>query len=207
MQQLELFIENEADKMSFSNDEYNLGFIGGKFGSGKTAFLAYLAYEFEKEYEHIFSNFHIDLPNGIFLEKLSKDIILDLNEEFEEGDKKSLMLLQESYNYFDKRYCMKKENKGIQTALFQIRKMGIDIFGDIPAISYLDMRSIENGNIFYQSLGRVVFGKKDEENYRKTNIFVYQDANIWGSSLGTQISIDYTEFFEKNIYETMEKTK
>ncbi len=199
MKQEHLFLEEKAFKIL--NDEYNLAFIDGRFGNGKTAFLSYIAYTMRYDYYRIYTNYHLNLPNAFYLEKINQDVLLDLNESWREGMQKSLMVLQESYNYFDKRYCMRKENKGIQTALFQIRKMGIDILADIPRLQYLDFRSLENGNIFIHAGGRLFMNEK------KTNIFLYQLYDIMAFMPLIHFYIDMSEIFEKKIYDTFEKTK
>lgn len=186
--------------MKIINDEYILGFVDGNFGDGKTAFLANLAYEYQDDYTNIYSNFKIKVPNNVFLPEITKDVILALNEDYQIGQKRSMLLLQESYNYFDKRWCMKKANKEIATALFQIRKLGIDIMSDIPRIQYLDFRSQEFGNMFFNALGRIAI------NEVKTNIFVYRQLFPYGVEADITYTNDYTEFFNKKIYETMEKT-
>jgi len=199
VKQSHLFFEDEAIKLL--SNEYNLGFVDGRFGSGKTAFLAYIANDFKDNYDKIYSNFHLNLDNAIYLDKIDREIILDLNDGYEDGDIKSLMVLQESYNYFDKRECMKKANKGIQTALFQIRKMGIDILADIPKLEYLDFRSQENGTMFFHSLGRLEIGGI------KTDRFLYQSINFFSAISDKIFTIEMTELFKNKIYKTMEKTK
>ena len=129
--------------------QYIYGFIEGDFGTGKTGFLAYIGLSFHKRYHKVYSNFKLDVPNGEYLDNLTGAKLLSLNRE----RKDCLMLLHESYNWFDKREWAKKENKRILDAIFQIRKLNIDIFCDIPLLRYMDGRSKMHSTHYYRALG------------------------------------------------------
>lgn len=151
-------LENEYEILK---GKYNFGFVDGMFGDGKTIFLTHFGVNNQKKYHKIYSNYHIELDNEIYLPKISKHVILNLNQE----NKKCLLLLQESYMYFDRRYNMRKENKDIMEAICQIRKTNVDILADIPQHQYLDSRILIYSTHYLTAVGEL-------KKYRGT--FMYQ---------------------------------
>lgn len=132
--------------------KYVLGFVGGRFGDGKTLFLTNYAAAMWKNYKYVYANYHLKkIPNFKFLKKVNKETLFSLEQN-------SLLLLQESYHYFNNRECMKKENREIFKAIFQIRKKHLDIIADVPRLSYLDLRCLDNGTFFVFARGEVASG-------------------------------------------------
>lgn len=197
MNQEHLFIDTQ---LNFMGDEYVLGFVDGHFGHGKTIFLALLAYLYHKEYDYVVSNFKLNVPNNVVVKTIDENILLNMNPERKYD---ILMLLHESYRFFDKRECTKKENKQIMKTLFQIRKLNIDIFADIPLLEYLDFRAIENSNIYIHSHGKII----NPENHF---IFSFMQPKSFGGTdyFFTPInrfSVNMSEVF--NVYDTYETVK
>jgi hypothetical protein len=197
--------------MSFSINDiqiepypYNLGFIDGAFGAGKTSFLAFMGYMFGKDYDKVIANFKLDIPNAIFIKELTAPLLLSLNDE--NSDRRYLMLLHECYHYFDKRECMKPKNRKVGDALFQIRKLNVDIMGDIPRLSYLGMRPTEHATLFYSAIGKIV-GEKNKFLYARMAV-----VNSGSNEINMVYPINYffldmNDIFDKKIFDTKEKVK
>lgn len=141
-------INNEFEIIS---NKYNLTFVDGLFGNGKTSFLVRFVVDNLLKYKKFYANFKINLPNAIKLPKITKHVILNLNKDSE----KCLMVLHESYKYFDKRYNMRKENKDIAEAICQIRKTNIDVIADIPQHEFLDSRMLRFGTSYISAIGEL----------------------------------------------------
>lgn len=127
--------------------KYIFGVISGNFGSGKTLFLTNFGKEYSENYSKVYANFPIyKISNFEFLSEISKDKIFSL-------EKNSLLLLQEGYHYFDRRFCIQKKNKEIGKAIFQIRKRNINVVTDIPRLKYLDFRMIDIATFYLRAAG------------------------------------------------------
>lgn len=126
-----------------------MGIIDGDFGDGKTLFLVAIAVECHEKYKHVYANFHLkNIPNFVFLDKINKPILLNLEPN-------SLLLVTESYYWLDRRYCMKKENIKTSQALMQIRKTKIDQYYDVFKASFLDFRAVDFTNFFIRAKGEI----------------------------------------------------
>lgn len=149
VQQKEIF-RDKTDILEIKEDEFNLCFIDGTFGHGKTIFLTWLG--INSNYKKIYADYEINDKRCVNIYPLTADKLLELN-----WDRKhtALLLLHEAYKYFDRRLCMKKENKETTETLFQIRKLNTDIAGDIPDLDYLDFRCTDHGNLFFKAIGQL----------------------------------------------------
>lgn len=136
------------EKKSGKHDYYFIC-IDGIGGSGKTVMATALALLSHKNYNTVYSNFNLfNIPNFVKLpRKLNKAIILNLEEN-------SLLLLTEAYLYIDCRESSKKNNREITHALFQARKIGMDIILDIPSFHYADLRFKEWTKLVINARGR-----------------------------------------------------
>jgi len=174
--------------------KYRLIFVSGAFGDGKTLFLTNYAVENKNSYKKIYANYHIKkIKNFQYLKKVDKKTLFNLKPE-------SLLVLQESYHYFDKRDCMKKANKEIVHALFQIRKLKIDIVADIPKLSYIDFRWGESATDFFKAYGELY-----------EDLFLYARMVNINKNFRIPIFEPVQKFFidAKNVYQyydTFEKT-
>ena len=129
--------------------EYNIHFVEGKFGAGKTLYLVYNAIKKYDAYDYIYSNFPLYLPKNTMIMEITREKLFELNPK---PDKyRVLLCLQEAYHYFDRRYWNEKINKGIMKALFQIRKLNVDIVADIRDILYLDYRIVKDITFFLKA--------------------------------------------------------
>lgn len=147
------------------SDKYCFQAIEGRMGDGKTLFLASIAVNNFEKYKNVYANFHIDVPNFIFVPKIRKEIIHGFDEN-------SLFLLQEGYHYFDKRDNTTKKNKEIMHAIFQIRKNQIDVMVDIIELNFMDFRAIRLSTGFFSARGNI-YGKY--KGYK--NFFIYYSMN------------------------------
>ena len=147
----DLFKVDNNNEFETIKNKYNFGFIEGMFGDGKTIFLTNFGVQNKDYYKKIYSNYHIDLDNCIYLPKINKHVILNLNKT----NDKCLLLLQESYTYFDRRYNMRKQNKDIMEAVCQIRKTNIDVLADIPQLDFLDSRILIFSTHYLKALGEL----------------------------------------------------
>ncbi len=147
----ELFTPIDDKTYEIADNEYNFYFLDGLFGHGKTSFLTYFAVSNKDRYKQIFTNFKINLPNAIKLPKISKHVILNLNEKGEQ----CLLVLQESYMYFDRRYNTRRENKDIAESICQIRKTKIDVVADIPQHEFLDSRMLKFATGYLSAVGKL----------------------------------------------------
>lgn len=147
--------------LDFFPDDWNLWFVDGLFGRGKTVFLACFGLYESENYDFIVGNFHLDLPNFYFLESVDKASLLSLPKNL--GSERILLLLTEAYNYFDRRYCTTTYQKEIMEAVFQIRKLGVDCVADIVDLNYLDFRAVDCSNGYFRAFGRLL----------DSNVFVY----------------------------------
>ncbi len=136
-----------------AHDEYNLWLIEGGFGRGKTVFLAWCAYEFQHVYDHVWTNFPVYLDTATMLDEITKKKLFELNPD--PKAEKHLLLLQEAYHYWDKRASMTKSNITIGQALFQIRKLNVDIIADIRQIDYSDFRIGDQVNFCLRAKGKL----------------------------------------------------
>lgn len=157
----DLFKNNDDNEFEIRKNKYNFGFVDGMFGDGKTVFLTNFGVQNKDYYKRIYSNYNINLDNCVYLPKINKHVILNLNQ----GNDKCLLLLQESYTYFDRRYNMRKQNKDIMEAICQIRKTNIDVFADIPQLEFLDSRILIFSTHYVTALGEL-------KKYR--GVFYYQ---------------------------------
>lgn len=147
---------------NFDFDSYNLSFVQGIMGKGKTAYLVAKAVENYQNYNKIYANFKIDLPNFIFVPNITGPIIKGFEPH-------SALFFQEAYTKLDCRYCAGKERKEILEAIFHIRKDNISIYADIIKLLFLDFRIIDVATEFWSAMGR--------ENRRfigYENVFSYQ---------------------------------
>ena len=129
-----LSLKNEIGKTKKDKHTYYFICIDGIGGTGKTVMATLWALLTHDSYEKVYANYNIDVPNFVKLpQKLSKAVILNLTPN-------SLLVLTEAYLYFDCRESIKKKNREITHALFQARKMGIDIIYDIPSFNYTELR-------------------------------------------------------------------
>ena len=157
-----------------SKQKYLMSMVSGEFGSGKTLFLTHIAKETYKSYKHVYANYHLfNIDNFIFLKRINENIIKNLEQD-------SLLLINEAYHYFDKRFCMKKENTKTANALMQIRKYHIDMFFDIFDFDYLDLRVRSFTNSYIRAEGEV---EKDIFLYRiykhdKDTFEFYKTKNV-----------------------------
>jgi len=199
MKNPDFFLKDDVD--SKIRNKYFFGFIEGDFGDGKTLGLTWIGYCFKQIYYKIFANYPIEIDGkSEHLTEINKDILFDLNNS---KHRKCLLLLQEAYHYYDKRYCMKKENKEIMEATFQIRKMNVDTIGDIVRHKYLDKRCIDVGKFYMTALA----------NYQNNpNVFEYGIKKFMGYRYGlpqfimtSRFNINALPLYE--LYDTYYMTK
>lgn len=150
---LGVFFDGEKKKkdnpLAKQNLEYALHFVEGEFGAGKTLYLTWNAYMLQDEYDYIYANYPLFVEGASYLPHITREILFDLNPEPKE--KKALLLLQEAYHYFDRRFWNERNNRNIMKALFQIRKLNVDIVADIRDIIYLDFRIVQDATFFIKA--------------------------------------------------------
>lgn len=183
--------------------KYNLGFIDGQFGNGKTGFLTYLGATIGPAYKRVYSNFKINLENAVYLDTLSAPVLLSLNKD----RAKCLMLLHEGYHYFDKWEWNRKKNKEITQALFQIRKLNIDIFVDIPRLDYLINRGKIHGTHYFRAYGEMPHINNgeviEESGIFKYKVMEYDKIKDMFFPKGQAFYLPLYEIY--NLYDTFER--
>lgn len=199
MKHPELF-DNEVTNITAKlKGEYFLGFIEGGFGDGKTLGIVMLANETKHNYDKIWANFTCHIKNAEYLDELNKHTLLNLSPDKNE---RGLLLLQESYHYFDKRHCTKAYQKEIMDDIFQIRKTGIDILCDIRELKYLDFRAVENTTLFMRANGKLkinphIFEYQTLKAFPLRNYIFFEPINTF--------YIDGRKYY--NLYDTLGYTK
>ena len=136
--------------------KYNMCFVASgqddeTYGSGKTLFMVAAAFDNWEKYKIIYANFHLDsdvIQNFVYIEpnEISGKSILGLKDN-------SLLLLQESLYYMDRRNHAAKFCNEIYRALCQIRKKPIDVICDIPKLDYLEFRYVQSASQFWNAYG------------------------------------------------------
>lgn len=154
MADLDEFFKNEREtnkRKLFEKKEleYNLHFIEGEFGAGKTLYLTWCAFVSQGYYDFIYSNYPLYIGNAEYIPEITREVLFDLNPDPE--NKKALLCLQEAYHYFDRRYWGERNNRNIMKALFQIRKLNVDIVADIRDLLYIDFRIIQDATHFLKA--------------------------------------------------------
>lgn len=178
---------------------YDFWLVQGRYGTGKTLFLTFLANLLQKSYKKVYANYTLNnsyINNFEHIEDFSIDVISSLK-------KPSMVLITESYKYIDKRECMKKKNILISQGIQEIRKDEYFLICDVMDSAMVDFRFLNVSTGVINALGNAAkYGEQFKDIFAYVNGFydVFEGEFKFNEE---NFYLDMSEIYK--IYDTKEK--